>query len=61
MSDYDDKEAACFWQELAIVYPDLAGRETDPEKRKQLAEQAKTDLFGSDEDKEEIKSCPSKD
>jgi len=60
MSDYDDRLAACLWQELAVVYPDLAGRETDPEKRKQLAEQAKDELFGPDEENEEV-SCLSKD
>lgn len=48
-SDRECKEAACLWQELAVVYPDLAGRETDPEKKKKQAEQDVIDLFGPEE------------
>lgn len=60
MSEYRERLAACLWQELAVVYPDLAGRETDPEKRKLQAERDEVDLFGPME-KKEAELCPSRE
>jgi len=57
---YDERVAAALWHELKRIYPELAPPDKrTPEERKQDAEQAKDDLFGSEDKGDE--SCQSKD